>query len=278
VITDGQPKAPSEDTMFALGVSPQDGLLTYGIVPRPRPGVDQVLVRVHAAGITFDDADGPSITDAVPRPQVVRSAEFAGTVAGFGGGDGEGRFVVGQEVFGLVNPTGFGAAAEYVVVPATALAARPRSVSFTESAALPLGAVTAWTAVARLGDLRGRPSVLVDEEATTFGLYAIQIASLLGARVVAVVPEDLHGLALRLGADATYDPSDLVPATELVIRRADDLAPSPAEPLLTAIAGLVDEGMLRAIVAETIPMEAAVATLSSVPSHRAPGRTVLVVH
>ena len=78
-----------------------------------------------------------------------------------------------------------GAAAEYVTVPASALAARPRSVSHVQAATLPLAALTAWQAlVDHAGVMRGE-RVLVQGGAGGVGVYAVQLAAVLSAQVTA---------------------------------------------------------------------------------------------
>src|SRR5271167_4716855 len=86
----------------------------------------------HAAAITFAELTWDlewTTRDGADRTPVIPSHEMSGTVAGL---------AVGDEVIGLVDFDRDGAAAEYVVVPAASLAAKPPSVSHVQAATLPL--------------------------------------------------------------------------------------------------------------------------------------------
>jgi NADPH:quinone reductase-like Zn-dependent oxidoreductase len=284
-------------------------------VPLPEPGIGEVLVRVHAAGITTADLEGdhpdPLHDRRSTRPIPVR--DVAGTVASFGGGDGEGRFVVGEEVFGVTDIDRRSAAAEYVALPATSLSARPRSITFVESAALPVAAVAAWNALVEIGRLQAGRTVLIRGGASATGLYAVQIAALVGAVVVTTDPGRSTDLLHELGADEVLDPDDhRWPTADLVLdapnvaallrtnRRIDtptrstrsplrwDPATAPRtvgrgfstrtpEPQLAIIAGLVDAGELRPVVSQTFPLADADRAYRAASDTTEPGATVLVV-
>src|SRR3954465_6674745 len=104
---------------------------------RPRPGPGEVLVRVQAAAITRDELQWP-----VDRLPAIPSYELAGVVEE--GGPGAAGVAPGDEVFALPPFDRDGVAADYTAVPAELLAAKPRSFSRAESAAIPLPALTAW--------------------------------------------------------------------------------------------------------------------------------------
>ena len=103
--------------------------------PRPRPG--EALVRVHAAAITRDELQWP-----VDRLPAIPSYELAGVVEE--AGPGVAAVAPGDEVFALTPFDRDGVAADYTAVPAELLAAKPRSLSRAESAAIPLPALTAY--------------------------------------------------------------------------------------------------------------------------------------
>jgi NADPH:quinone reductase-like Zn-dependent oxidoreductase len=115
--------------------------------PVPAPTTGEVLVAVHAAAITFDELTWQEtwVRDGVDRTPVIPSHEVSGVVAAVGGGVTE--LARGDEVYGLIPFDRDGAAAEFVAVPATDLAARPTSVSHIVAAALPLAGLTAWQAL-----------------------------------------------------------------------------------------------------------------------------------
>ncbi|MGW3561939.1 NADP-dependent oxidoreductase, partial [Streptomyces sp. NPDC000963] len=145
-------------------------------VERPEPGLNEVLVRVHAAGVNPVDwktrASGALIGwGSVPAV----GWDVSGTVEAVGPGVGHLR--PGDEVFGMpLFPRQAGAYAEYVVVPARHLAPKPASLTHVEAAALPLAGLTAWQALVDAADVRPGERVLLHAAAGGVGHLAVQIA------------------------------------------------------------------------------------------------------
>jgi NADPH:quinone reductase-like Zn-dependent oxidoreductase len=175
--------------------------------PIPQPGEGEVLVAVHAAGITFDELTWDlswTRRDGSDRTPVIPSHEFSGVVVGLGVGVEEPA--VGREVFGLVPFDRDGAAAEFVVVPALAVALKPRSLDHVESAALPLAALTAWQALVDHAGLKAGERVLVQGGAGGVGLLAVELAASMGASVAATVQSGEHVALVRSrGASEVVD-------------------------------------------------------------------------
>jgi NADPH:quinone reductase-like Zn-dependent oxidoreductase len=138
-------------------------VLVYESAPRPTPGNGEVLIAVHAAAITFDELTWPEtwVSEGVDRTPVIPSHEFSGLVAEVG--DGVTGLSAGDEVYGLVPFDRQGAAAEYVSVPATSVAARPCTVSHVVAAAAVLPALTAWEALVDHAAVQRGQRVLVTE-------------------------------------------------------------------------------------------------------------------
>lgn len=133
--------------------------LVYEDAPAPAaPQGDDVLVRVRVASLTFDELtwDETWQADGVDRTPIVPSHEFAGVVVAVGP-DADG-VAEGDEVFGLAPfHRDDGAAAEYVLVPASSVARKPRGVADATAAASVLPALTAMEALdEHLGLERGR--------------------------------------------------------------------------------------------------------------------------
>jgi NADPH:quinone reductase-like Zn-dependent oxidoreductase len=175
-------------TMMALRAHARGGAeqLVYESAPVPVPGPGEALVAVHAAGITFAELTWDltwTTRDGRDRTPVIPSHEVSGTVAELGP-DADGC-AVGEEVYGLIEFDRDGAAAQYVSLPAAHLAVRPRSVSHTEAATLPLAALTAWQALVDHAALEPGEQVLVQGGAGGVGSYAVQLAAILGAAVTA---------------------------------------------------------------------------------------------
>ncbi|MGK5740038.1 NADP-dependent oxidoreductase [Micromonospora sp. URMC 103] len=199
------------DTMRAVRAHRRGGpeQLVYEEAPRPEPGAGEVLVAVKAASVTPHeltwgatwthnmDGSGPERTPIIP------SHEFSGVVAATGEGvDGPG---VGEAVYGLVPFTRDGAAAEYVALPATAVATKPATVDHDHAAALPLAALTAWQALVDHADLQAGQRVLVQGGAGGVGSYVVQLAAGLGAQVSATAGADDLDFVRGLGAEQVID-------------------------------------------------------------------------
>jgi NADPH:quinone reductase-like Zn-dependent oxidoreductase len=197
--------------MFALrAYAPSDAArLVYEEAPSPGLGPQDVLVRVHASGVSPGELDWPGAWldhDATPRvPPIVPGHEVSGVVEAVGP-DGAG-FAVGDEVFGYTDVRRDGGDAEYVAVRADAgeLAPKPASLTHVEAAAVPLSALTAWQGLFDHGALRSGQRVLIHGAAGGVGTFAVQFARWRGARVVATSSARDRALVGELGADDVID-------------------------------------------------------------------------
>jgi NADPH:quinone reductase-like Zn-dependent oxidoreductase len=105
-----------------------------------------------------------------------------------------------------------GGFAELIKIPATNIISMPENLSFEEAASIPLVFVTAWHMLVSRADLQRNETVLVNAAGSGVGIAAIQIAKLLGARVIASAGSDAKlEKARALGADEgiNYNASDL---------------------------------------------------------------------
>jgi NADPH2:quinone reductase len=173
--------------------------------PRPEPEPDQLLVRIHAAGVNPVDAqnraDGAWAGIELP---VIPGYDFSGVVEALG--DRASDWAVGDEVFGAppVRVTRSGSYAEYIAVPAELVAAKPKQLSHVEAAAVPIAGCTAYECVRRLR-LEPGERLLVLGAGGGVGSFAVQFATGLGARVLAVASARHHPLLTELGARACVD-------------------------------------------------------------------------
>jgi len=202
--------AADADTMKAIVYrcygSPD--VLEYGDVEKPVPLANEVLVRVHAAGVNPLDwhymRGSPYLMrlgSGIGAPQDTRmGVDFAGTVEAVGADVT--RFTVGDEVFGGRS----GAFAEYVVIPEDrALARKPANVSFEDAAAVPIAAVTALQALRDKGKLEPGQKVLINGASGGVGTFAVQIAKALGAEVTGVCSTRNVEMVRSIGADHVFD-------------------------------------------------------------------------
>jgi NADPH:quinone reductase-like Zn-dependent oxidoreductase len=185
--------------------------------PIPSPGRGEVLVAVQAAAVTFGELGWEETwtRDGHDRTPVVLAHEFSGVVVELG--EQVPGLLTGQEVYGLTPFDRDGAAAEYVAVPATHVAPRPRTLDAARSAALALSGLTARQALVDHAAIRPEDSVLVQGAAGGVGVFAVQIARVLDAHVTATCrARDVDAVA-GLGAHRVVDVGShrLVPGSDM---------------------------------------------------------------
>jgi NADPH:quinone reductase-like Zn-dependent oxidoreductase len=183
----------------------------------PVPSAEEVLVRVKATALNFRDL--AIVLGKAPfpvRPGVVPISDASGEVEAVG--SGVSTLKAGDRVVSRFLPTWYGGPrtpnpetygsdrdgwlTEYKVVPAQALSLAPPSLTFEEAASLPCAAVTAWSALlgVRAGD------TVLTQGSGGVSLFALQLAKLLGARVIATTSSARNGQRLKqVGADAVVD-------------------------------------------------------------------------
>lgn len=186
--------------MRAARITRLDGpaAVEVGDIDEPTPDDGQVLIDVHAAGVSF-----PEVLQTRGRYQLkpelpfVPGSEVAGVVAA--GPDGSG-LAIGDRVAAFPLLGGF---AERAVAPVDLVFPLPDSLSYTQGAALPLNYLTAHFALLARGRLSARETVLVHGAAGGVGTASIQVAKAFGAgRVIAVTSTDTKAkVASDAGAD-----------------------------------------------------------------------------
>lgn len=172
----------------------------------PVPGPGQVRIDVEACGVNFVDAlfVGGRYQIKPPTP-FVPGSEIAGVISALGARTDGPELAVGQRV--LASP-GLGGFAEQVVVGADAVAAVPPLLDAPSAATFNQSYSTALFSLRERGNLRADETVLVLGAGGGVGLAMIDVARMMGARVLAVAstPEK-RALAEKAGADASVDPS-----------------------------------------------------------------------
>jgi NADPH:quinone reductase-like Zn-dependent oxidoreductase len=193
--------------MQAVGLEAPDGELALIDVPVPRPGPEEVRVRVVTSSINPIDvrvATGRYPWGEYDYP-VVPGFDFAGVVEERG--RAVSRFAPGDEVLGYWNAARFhrGSWAEYVTVHADGYVARkPAGVTFEEAGALPLAAATALIMLEACASLDGE-TVLVVGAGGAIGGYAVQLAARAGGTVLATARPGDEARLRALGAAETID-------------------------------------------------------------------------
>jgi NADPH:quinone reductase-like Zn-dependent oxidoreductase len=175
-------------------------VLEAGEVPMPRPGPGEVLVRVLAAGVGPWDASLRKGGWAGGLPYIP-GGEFAGVVEGDTGDEAALRD--GAPVYGYPGLTG--CYAEYVTCPVEQLAPIPAGLPMVDAAAAPIDALTAEQGLADVLGVGAGDQVLITAGAGGLGHFAVQLARILGASVVATASPQHHEFLHRLGATEVID-------------------------------------------------------------------------
>lgn len=178
---------------------PAGGTLRIVDAPEPEPGSEQVLIRVHAAGLNRGELN--QVANARGQTPLPIGVEFAGEVVVVG--PDVDRWRVGDRVMGHGN----GGQAEYVLAAQRALMPVPAQLDWVQAATFPNVFITAHDALVTNGELRPGETVLVDAASSGIGLAAIRIAQALGAgSVIATSRSAAKLVRLReLGVDHTID-------------------------------------------------------------------------
>ncbi|NUW41469.1 NADP-dependent oxidoreductase [Nonomuraea rhodomycinica] len=168
-------------------------------VPVPRPGPDEVLIRVAATSFNPSEVGLRMglLRDVlgVTLPHTL-GWDVAGTVV-----TGAGEFAPGDRVIGLVD----GAAAEYAVAKASMLARAPERIPLADAAAVPVAGLTAWQAMFEHARIRRGSRVLINGAGGGVGLFAVQLAKHAGAYVVATAGPRSAAAVRARGADEIVD-------------------------------------------------------------------------
>lgn len=182
---------------------------------KPTPKSNEILIKVAAATVTRGDVALRKLPRALLfvvgllvgfKAQKIAGVEVAGVVEAIGANVT--KFNVGDEVFGTTTGLAYGANAEYVCVPESwkqgVIAIKPAKLSFEQSAALPVGGMTALYLLKKAAIQPGQ-KVLINGASGSVGSYAVQLAKHFGAEVTAVCSDKHVELAHGLGADKVID-------------------------------------------------------------------------
>jgi NADPH:quinone reductase-like Zn-dependent oxidoreductase len=280
----------------------------------PVAAINDVIVRVHAAGFVSTEVDWPSTwTDRSGRdraPSVV-GHDVAGVVTALGYGTT--GLSVGQRVLGITDWHRDGTLAEYVAVESRNLAPLPGDVDFTIAASLPISGLTAWQGLFQHGRLEAGQTVLAHGAAGAVGTMVTQLAREAGAFVIGTGRGADRAKALDFGAhefvdlenddladvgnvDLVFDVigGDVQKASAALLRAGGRLVSvvgpvehRPAEGFsidfvveadrvsLAEIVRRVQQGRLRPNIGTVAPLDEAVAALTS--AQRRKGKAVITV-
>jgi NADPH:quinone reductase-like Zn-dependent oxidoreductase len=174
--------------------------------PEPKPAINDVVVRVQAAGFVNTELEWPSTwadRRAANRTPTIPGHELAGVVAALGYGTT--GLSVGQRVFGLGDWYRDGALADFMSIEARNLAPLPDDVDFTVGASLPISGLTAWQGLFQHGQLKPGQRVLAHGSAGAVGSLVTQLAREVGAYVIGTGRTLDRQKALDFGANEFID-------------------------------------------------------------------------
>jgi len=186
-------------------------VLKFEEVQKPVPNDDEVLIKVHAAAANAGDwhlmrADPFMIRlmYGLQKPKhEILGTDVAGCVEAIG--KNVTQFQPGDEIFGDMSSSGFGAFAEYVCAPENKIALKPNNITFENAAAIPSAAGTALQALRDKGQIQSGQKVLINGASGGVGTFAVQIAKAFGAEVTAVCSTGNMEMVRSIGADHVID-------------------------------------------------------------------------
>jgi NADPH:quinone reductase-like Zn-dependent oxidoreductase len=247
---------PAETPMMKAVVAHEYGgpeVLKFENVPRPEPKENEALVRVIASGV--NPADPLTLSGKYAREfgthlPLIPGYDIAGIVEKTGAKGT--KLKAGDAIYGY--PTFGGGWAEYVTVTEGEVAAKPASLSFTEAAAVPMGALTAWQALVNVAQLRAGQTILIHGGSGGVGSFAVQIAKAHGARVIATASTANQDLLKQLGADVAIDYTKT--KFEEIAKDVDAVLDPVGKETLARSYGLVKKGgIVMSLVARPDPVE-----------------------
>jgi NADPH2:quinone reductase len=177
--------APSMRALVVEALAPDYAGCVVKEIPIPEPGPGEVRIKVRAAAVNFPDLmQTRGEHQHKPPVPFVPGMELAGEIDAVG--EGVTAFKAGDAVAG----GGRGGMAEYAVLPAAGLRKKPAGLSFSQAAGYPVAYLTAYVGLVRCGRTEPGEWVLVHGAAGGVGLAAVDLARILGAKVIAASASD----------------------------------------------------------------------------------------
>jgi NADPH:quinone reductase-like Zn-dependent oxidoreductase len=193
-------------TMKAVRIHSFGGpeVLHYEDVPRPVLNGDDVLIKVHAAGVNpVDWKIRQGYMKEMFTLPLIPGWDVAGVI------EEKGPEVtglkIGDSVYARPAILRNGSYAEYIVVKASEVALKPETIDYIRAAAVPLAGLTAWQSLFDLAHLRAGQKILIHAAAGGVGHFAVQFAKWAGAHVIGTASARNHEFLKSIGAHETID-------------------------------------------------------------------------
>ncbi|HXA00831.1 MAG TPA: NADP-dependent oxidoreductase [Cytophagaceae bacterium] len=181
-------------------------VLIYEDAPIPEILPDEILIKVHAAGVNPIDwkiRQGYFKDRMILPLPLILGWDVSGTVEQTG--ILVTRFKKGDKVFAKPDGMRNGAYAQYIAVRSHETALAPESISLEHAAGIPVTAQTAWEALFEKGGLKQGQTVLIHGASGGVGSFAVQLARIAGAYVIATTSKDNIEMVRSLGAEEIID-------------------------------------------------------------------------
>lgn len=237
-----QRTSPTQTTMRAALIDEPGGPDVFRLadVAYPVTVNAEAIVRVHAAGVNPIDAKtraGARAAKGITRYPTTLGYDFSGTVVA--APYESCPFPAGTEVYGMSDaPRNAGSYAEYLAVPISHLARKPRSLSHVEAAGVPLAALTAWGMVIETAKAREGQRILIHGASGGVGHFAVQLATYFGAYVIATTSTPNVEFVKSLGAREVIDYTK---------ERFENVLPQPVDVVIDLIGNTHDNMGTRSL-------------------------------
>lgn len=175
-------------------------------VAEPEPGINDVLVKVHASSVNVLDSKIAKGEFKLILPYsfpLIMGNDLAGVVVRVG--SGVHHFKPGDEVYARPPESRIGTFAELIAVEQSALALKPKNLTMEQAASLPLVALTAWQVLVETARLKKGQKIFIQAGSGGVGTIAIQLAKHLGAFVATTTSTNNVDWVKALGADVVID-------------------------------------------------------------------------
>ncbi|KAI8653878.1 hypothetical protein LRP88_00382 [Fusarium phalaenopsidis] len=177
-------------------------IVTNYSLETPKPGNDDILVQVYAAGITGDEVLWPEVYN---TPTRIPGHDISGIISAFGPGY-SGPLNIGQEVFAFLDADRGQGQAQYVICSPDEVAPKPASISHGEAAALPIPVLTAWEVMVEHGKVEPDMKVLITGASGAVGILFVQLVKqVVGAHVIALASARHRPALTQFGASEVVD-------------------------------------------------------------------------
>jgi NADPH:quinone reductase-like Zn-dependent oxidoreductase len=185
-----------------LGEPSSPTIATNNEIEKPVPKDTEILVQVHAAGITGDEITWPEPYNRATR---IPGHDISGIVSELGP-NYNGPLKAGHEIFAMISADRGEGQAEYAICTGNEVALKPKSISHAEAAALPIPLLTAYEALLDHGGIKSGMRVFITGASGSVGILAVQIAKWkFGAHVVGLASAQHHETLRKMGADEVFD-------------------------------------------------------------------------